>query len=290
MAIILMMNDKILTRLLLVALLLFQLSARAQTVAATSPAACLRAVYQLDYKLDSVVTTPKRVQMILRVSNGASRFQSIGMQILDSVYLSLKGVAEQERIQKAADATRKGGKSDFRYTIFKEPAKNVVSYHDNINSEDYQYQEKSPLFAWHITPIRKTIAGHECQQAYTAFGGRMWEAWFARDIPVSDGPYKFYGLPGLILLARDTHDDYVFSLLCLDTNPHPFDAVADLEAPLTAKVSSPVISKSKFLQAKYNDDLTFVERIIAHGNQVPEGLRQNHLQMLKRRNNPLERK
>ena len=228
--------------------------------------------------------------MILRISNGFSRFQSIRMQIVDSVYVASPELAEMPRLKKALDAPGRAVKNEFQYTVLKEPAKNFVAYHDNLNSIDYQYQEKAPLFAWRITPTRKTIAGHECQQAYAAFGGRMWEAWFARDVPVSDGPYKFYGLPGLILQVRDTHDNYVFSLLCLDTNPQPFDAAADIQSPLTASQSAPVLAKAKFIQAKANDDATFLERIISRGNPVPESLRQNHQQMLSRRNNPLERK
>ena len=196
-----------------------------------------------------------------------------------------------ERLQKALDAPKGASrKNEFHYTILKEPAKRFVSYHDDINSIDYQYQENQLSFTWRITPAKKTIAGHECQQAYAAYGGRVWEAWFARDIAVSDGPYKFYGLPGLILQIRDTHDNYVFSLLCLDVNPQPFDATADTGTPLSIKSSAPIIKKAKFLQAKYNDEVTFVDRMVGSGNQVPEGLRQNHIQMIKRRNNPLELK
>ena len=280
------------TSLLLILLsLIFQLDTVAQKVPATNQAACLRAVYQLDYNLDSVVTTPKRVLMILRISNGTPRFGSAFNHISDSVYTNSPSLGEMERIQKAMDAPKGASrKNEFHYTILKTPAKGFISYHDDIAAEDYQYQENQLSFPWRITPAKKTIAGHECQQAYTAFGGRMWEAWFARDIAASDGPYKFYGLPGLILQIRDTHDHYVFSLLCLDVNPFPFDAAADTRTPMSIKSSAPIIKKAKFLQAKYNDDVTFMDRMIAHGNQVPEGLRQNHVQMIKRRNNPLELK
>lgn len=228
--------------------------------------------------------------MILRISNGASRFESTAKHIFDSVYVSSSGLAEMERIKKALDAPRGASKNQFRYTILKVPAKKFISYHDDILSEDYQYQENHLVFAWRITSAKKTIAGYECQQAYASYGGRVWEAWFARDIAVSDGPYKFYGLPGLIMQIRDTHDHYVFSLLCLDVNPQPFDAAADTGTLLSIKSSAPVIKKAKFLQAKYNDEVTFVDRMVASGNQIPEGLRQNHTQMIKRRNNPLELK
>ncbi|SET70344.1 GLPGLI family protein [Hymenobacter actinosclerus] len=273
---------------LIIALLFVPLPFYVSAQSATSTS--LRAVYQLDYKLDSAVTTPKRVQMILRVSNGASRFESTSEHIVDSVYASLKALPDKDRMQQAFDASRSGGKNEFHYSIIKEPAKNMIAYYDNINSEQYQYQEKAAVFTWRTTSAKKTIASYECQQAYSAFGGRVWEAWFTRAIPVSDGPYKFCGLPGLILQVRDTHDNYVFSLLCLDTNPQPIDFPTDDQSPFAPKLSAPVISKAKFLQAKYNDDLTFLDRMAAAGNQFPESMRQNHVQMIKRRNNPLERK
>ena len=212
------------------------------------------------------------------------------MQILDSVYMSLKDSDPQERLQQSLIATRRGGKNEFRYSILKETAKNLVFYHDFIGSEDYQYQEEASTSDWKITSVKKTIAGHECQQAYTVFGGRTWEAWFARDIPLSDGPYKFYGLPGLILQIRDTHDNYVFSLLCLDTNPRPFDAACDPGGPLSSKSAAPIISKSKFRQAKLNDELTLMDRMSASGNKVPESMQKDYFAELKRRNNPLELK
>ena len=118
--------------LLPVGALLLAFSASAQPAPAANPATCLRAVYQLDYKLDSVVTTPKRVQMILRVSNGASRFQSTVMQMMDSVYTSLKDSDSQERIQQSLYATQRAVKNEFRYCIIKEPVKNSVSYNDMI--------------------------------------------------------------------------------------------------------------------------------------------------------------
>ena len=129
-------------------------------------------------------------------------------------------------------------------------------------------------------PEKKTIAGYECQQAFTSFGGRTWEAWFTRNIPLSEGPYKFYGLPGLIVKVRDTHDNYVFELLSFESNPKPFT--------ITVASSAPLISKVKFKQAKLNSDLTILDRMAGMGNQVPESLRASHLTRLKRKNNPLE--
>ena len=48
------------------------------------------------------------------------------------------------------------------------------------------------------------------------FRGRRWTAWFATDIPVSDGPWKLGGLPGLILEAYDDGQQHVFTAVGLE--------------------------------------------------------------------------
>ena len=43
--------------------------------------------------------------------------------------------------------------------------------------------------------------------------GRNYHAWFAPEIPLNEGPWKFNGLPGLILEVYDTQDHYHFTLI-----------------------------------------------------------------------------
>ena len=52
--------------------------------------------------------------------------------------------------------------------------------------------------------------------ATSDFRGRRWTAWFATDIPVSDGPWKLGGLPGLILEAYDKGHQYTFTAVGLE--------------------------------------------------------------------------
>ncbi|RQE01044.1 GLPGLI family protein, partial [Prevotella intermedia] len=44
--------------------------------------------------------------------------------------------------------------------------------------------------------------GMECKKATTNFRGRYWEVWYTEDIPISQGPWKLCGLPGMILKAN----------------------------------------------------------------------------------------
>lgn len=45
------------------------------------------------------------------------------------------------------------------------------------------------------------------------FAGREWTAWFTSEISIPDGPYKFYGLPGLILKISDKTNTHSFEMI-----------------------------------------------------------------------------
>ena len=65
---------------------------------------------------------------------------------------------------------------------------------------------------YHHTMQRDTVR----RLATANFRGRHWTAWFATDIPVSDGPWKLGGLPGLILEAYDKGHQYTFTAVGLE--------------------------------------------------------------------------
>jgi GLPGLI family protein len=67
----------------------------------------------------------------------------------------------------------------------------------------------------------KEIGGFACEKAVATFRGRTYEAWFAPDLPVSSGPFKFFGLPGLILEIKSTDDVVKFSFHSLELNRYP---------------------------------------------------------------------
>lgn len=63
---------------------------------------------------------------------------------------------------------------------------------------------------WKILSDTATILGLVCQAAETYYGGRRYIAWFTPEIPLSDGPYVFAGLPGLIVKVSDDRGWYNF--------------------------------------------------------------------------------
>ncbi|WP_079240279.1 GLPGLI family protein [Chryseobacterium indologenes] len=65
---------------------------------------------------------------------------------------------------------------------------------------------------WKIHKEKDKINGFNVQKASLDFAGRKWIAWFTTEIPIQDGPYKFHGLPGLILKIEDETKSHYFVL------------------------------------------------------------------------------
>lgn len=83
------------------------------------------------------------------------------------------------------------------------------------------YTEPAPTQQWTLHNETQTVIGYKCQRATCRFRGRDFEAWFAPSIPVKRGPWKFGGLPGLILKVQDKDGLYTFEAIGIETRPHP---------------------------------------------------------------------
>lgn len=83
-----------------------------------------------------------------------------------------------------------------------------------------RYTEAYPSQTWQIGAETQTIIGYQCQNATCHWRGRDYVAWFTTDIPVMAGPWKFGGLPGLILKVHDTENMYRFEAVQILSTPY----------------------------------------------------------------------
>jgi len=97
----------------------------------------------------------------------------------------------------------------------------TVTYRTFLGGPIYLYVEDNVKFDWKILADRKNILSYSCQKASTTFRGRTYVAWFTTDIPISDGPYKFAGLPGLILQIQDTKGHYKYNCIGIQKTAIP---------------------------------------------------------------------
>lgn len=87
---------------------------------------------------------------------------------------------------------------------------------DIASEKFYLMEEKLPFQEWQLQDETAEVMGYKCQKASCYFKGRNYTAWFTMDIPINDGPYKFYGLPGLILKIEDTDKLFRFTAIGLE--------------------------------------------------------------------------
>ncbi|WP_421918438.1 GLPGLI family protein [Marinifilum sp.] len=65
-------------------------------------------------------------------------------------------------------------------------------------------EEPLNLFEWKLSRETKTILGYTCIKATCKFRGRDYVAYFTREIPFKAAPWKFHGLPGVVLEVFST--------------------------------------------------------------------------------------
>lgn len=169
-----------------------------------------RFYYELTYKPSKDSANTEKELMVLDVAKDESLFLPYKQLEYDSVLTA--------NIKKAREF---GADLDKEIMQMKPP---VLSYrinklkNGNLNykdfiglSEYYSYDEK-PNLKWNITSEKQKIGIYQTQKATTDFGGRQWTAWFTSEIPIQDGPYKFSGLPGLIVKLEDSDQDFLWVL------------------------------------------------------------------------------
>lgn len=123
--------------------------------------------------------------------------------------------ANGQNLALAAANVMKLPKTSFRYSIYKE--NDHVSVYEKVYSYGLKYNE-TVSFNWKLTGEKKKIDVYNCSKAVAHYGGRTWEAWYTEEIPIPEGPYKFRGLPGMIIQIYDTKNNYNFSLIEVQTN------------------------------------------------------------------------
>lgn len=101
------------------------------------------------------------------------------------------------------------------YAVYKNyPQKGKLTYTDVVFKK-FRYTETMEKPVWKILPGDTLIYKYSCQKAQTVYRGRTWTVWFTSSIPISDGPWKLHGLPGLILTAQDSIGDFSFRCIGL---------------------------------------------------------------------------
>ncbi|MDE6333783.1 MAG: GLPGLI family protein [Muribaculaceae bacterium] len=202
----------------------------------------IEVTYQYDYAVATVDSLNyKSDKMLLQIAPDESRFFSVKTEFYDSLAASpggkdmindmvLDALNKSGGIKRdtdgnitsvtvSYDAMKDVPRRGVCVNVYKYPGENIMTVYDRIQSGDnalYTWDVPCDEIVWEPGDSTMTILGYECQSATADYHGRLWTAWYAPEIPVSEGPWQFCGLPGLILYAVSDGDEYRFTATAIN--------------------------------------------------------------------------
>lgn len=158
---------------------------------------------------------PKKGISVLQIGNRYSKYVDFNQLKYDSIneqysHLNEVGTNELNLLLKVRYLIQQ--KEIYLY----DNTNNLLLTQATIYKDRFEFKEPLPQQDWKMTNETKSIGGYLAKKATTTFRGRNWTAWYTEEIPLSTGPHKFNGLPGLIIALSDADNYFTFTLKGLD--------------------------------------------------------------------------
>jgi len=187
--------------------LFFQLKVSAQT---KSVEYGTEIIYKFTYQNDSTSSASRKsILTQLMIGDKESHFQTVSKAKGDSALALKDGKSTWYSY---------GGISPNNFLIVKKG--DIIQTFEPVsgvglsgNNELSYYEQSKQELHWEIHPDTIHRDTFVAQKATLDWGGRKWTAWFTMDIPISDGPYKFCGLPGLVIAISDQDKYFTFDIV-----------------------------------------------------------------------------
>ena len=161
-----------------------------------------RVIYEYKFAPDSTkIDSLKTEWMYLDINKKGSKYYSKSAFESDSIVNeSIK--KQMASGMKSISVSRQSIGGEINYEVEKTYPDYKTFLVSNIGNDTYKIAEdRKPN--WKISTEKKQLGTFNVQKATTDFAGRSWTAWFTTEVPIQDGPYKFSGLPGLIVQMED---------------------------------------------------------------------------------------
>lgn len=211
-----------------------------------------RYIYELQFKYDSTKADRAKVNMVLDITPKEVKFYGEDLLVTDSI-------------------NKKMGSQNKYFDMSGQIVKRKVNSFENENfisiKFNYYTYKTTDKISWNISGETKKIQGYTLQKATTKFGGRNWTAWFNKDIPFNEGPFKFRNLPGLIFELQDDHQNFIYTLVKNKNLPGIYSTNDFLETFFGSK-AVPITEqqKQKLLLEYYNDPFAFERNNFSKNN------------------------
>lgn len=179
--------------------------------------AYLKCQYDYTYIQDTLSGKTAKDWLVLQIGKNMSKCYSYYSMQVDSIFASPdRDVILRQQINAAIGSKTEWPHKRMKAYVYKNYPQGKMTVTDGLLMQDYIYEDTLYAQNWVIQDSSKLILGHECQKAVCQYRGHCWTAWFAMDIPITDGPWKLCGLPGLIMEATTEDNNHAFKLLGME--------------------------------------------------------------------------
>ena len=169
-----------------------------------------RFIYEYKFISDSTnVEDVKTEMMFLDTTKDGSKYYSYTVFNADSAMKV--NLEKQLAATGSINITSDMRKGEVRYSVTKTYPDYKINLHRRLGMDKYKISEDRKI-NWKISSEKEKIGEWNAQKAEADFAGRHWVAWFSTEIPIQDGPYKFQGLPGLIVKIEDKKGSHKLEL------------------------------------------------------------------------------
>ncbi|SIS77940.1 GLPGLI family protein [Chryseobacterium piscicola] len=171
----------------------------------------LSIVYEVNGRFSKSDSLKKKEEMILIINTQTKESLFQNRENFD-----IEGIGDfNEKILKSVSLNQR---RNFFDLIYKNFSSQLFFQYNSISEKYFKISYSKPVEEWSLLNDEKIILGYNCYKASMNFGQRKWIAWYTNEIPISDGPYKFSGLPGLILEIFSLDDEYHYTMISLQKN------------------------------------------------------------------------
>lgn len=151
--------------------------------------------------------------LTLEIGNHCTAFYSEDLYFTDSLKRTDNGTAKLRNLQ--TQYAREGRISDLTCNtgeyIYMNYPDGEITVRTQIVTYHFEFSETIETPKWELSDSTKVVCGYTCHKAVADFRGREWIVWYAPELPLSYGPWKLFGLPGLILEAYDNKLEYKYT-------------------------------------------------------------------------------
>ena len=177
-------------------------------------------LFNVQYRVFSVndvqrLEEKKNYFILLQIGRKMSKFSDYHRLVTDS----LEEVHAEQKMSMIESMNRRMPlmKGSTPLNVFKDYPTGKITVTDRVPlSGSYKYVEEKENPLWRLESGSLTVCGYKCNKAATTFHGRSYIAWYTPEIAVSEGPWKFWGLPGLILKVEDDKGHYSFECVAIE--------------------------------------------------------------------------